>query len=85
MWYWQYGGSLAFVIPSGAITEDAQARYNEAVDGEEDIWDEDAALPKPAAVLANAVFSDILPSANVEALPADLFAPGARPRAITLP
>ena len=71
---------LAFVIPSGAITEDAQARYNEAVDGEEDIWDEDAALPKPAAVLANAVFSDILPSANVEALPADLFAPGSTPK-----
>jgi len=73
--------SLLFTIPSGAITEDAQARYFDALweEGDEDIWDEDASLPKPYAVLASAVFSDILPAANVGALDGDLFAPGSTP------
>lgn len=72
--------SLAFLIPSGAVTEDAQARYMDAA------WDEDAedvfgASLKPDAVLASAVFSDILPAAGVKALPHDLFSPGRTPAA----
>jgi len=73
--------SLAFTIPSGAITESAQNRYFEALwdEEEEDFFDEEARLPKPKAVLASAVFSDILPAANVGALEMDLFAPGSTP------
>ncbi len=72
--------SLIFAIPSGAMTEEAQMRYLDAVSEEEDaFFDEEAALPKPAAVLASAVFSDILPSATINALPNDLFAPGSTP------
>lgn len=72
--------SLAFLIPSGAVTEDAQACYMDAA------WDEDAedvfgASLKPDAVLASAVFSDILPAAGVKALPHDLFSPGRTPAA----
>ena len=72
--------SLAFLIPSGAVTEDAQARYMDAA------WDEDTedvfgASLKPDAVLASAVFSDILPAAGVKALPHDLFSPGRTPAA----
>ncbi len=73
--------SLAVALPSGAITEEAQTRYLDALSGEEwpdEEWDEDASLT-PRAVLASAVFSDILPSANVQALPIDLFAPGSDP------
>ena len=36
-------------------------------------------MPAPDAVLASAVFSDILPAATVDALPIDLFAPGNTP------
>ena len=69
--------SLAFTIPSGAITEEAQNRYFEALwEEEEEFFDEEALLPRPKAVLASAVFSDILPAANVEPLEKDLFAPG---------
>lgn len=73
--------SLAFTIPSGAITEAAQNRYFEALwdEDEEDYFDEEAQLPKPRAVIASAVFSDILPAANVGALDIDLFAPGSAP------
>jgi len=41
--------SLAFTIPSGAITESAQNRYFEALwdEEEEDFFDEEARLPKP--------------------------------------
>lgn len=70
--------SLTFLIPSGAVTEEAQQRYLDAAYEEEEGWDE-ATLPKPDAVLASAVFSDILPAATVEALPIDLFAPGNTP------
>ena len=74
--------SLTFLIPSGAVTEEAQQRYLDAAyekyEEEEDGWDE-ASLPTPDAVLASAVFSDILPAATVEALPIDLFAPGNTP------
>jgi len=76
--------ALVFTIPSGAITEEAQTRYYDALseeewDWEEDEFDEEASLPKPRAVLASAVFSDILPAANVGALENDLFAPGSTP------
>ena len=75
--------SLMFTIPSGAITEEAQNRYFEALwdEEEEDFFDEEARLPRPRAVLASAVFSDILPAANVGALDIDLFAPGSTPTA----
>lgn len=71
--------SLMFAIPSGAITEDAQTRYFDALwEKEEDFFDEEARR-EPIAVIANAVFSDILPAANVSALDGDLFAPGSTP------
>ena len=57
--------SLTFLIPSGAVTEEAQQRYLDAAYEEEEGWDE-ATLPKPDAVLASAVFSDILPAATVD-------------------
>ena len=72
--------SLTFLIPSGAVTEEAQQRYLDAAYEAEEGWDE-ASLPKPDAVLASAVFSDILPAATVDALPIDLFAPGNTPSA----
>ena len=70
--------SLTFLIPSGAVTEEAQQRYLDAAYAQEEGWEE-ASLPKPDAVLASAVFSDILPAATVDALPIDLFAPGNTP------
>lgn len=70
--------SLTFLIPSGAVTEEAQQRYLEAAYAQEE-GREEASLPKPDAVLASAVFSDILPAATVDALPIDLFAPGNTP------
>lgn len=70
--------SLTFLIPSGAITEDAQTSYFDALD-EEDFFDEEAETITPRAVLASAVFSDILPAANVDPLPIDLFTPGSTP------
>lgn len=75
--------SLMFVIPSGAVTEEAQTRYMDALwddeDWDEEDWDGEAALPAHSALRASAVFSDILPAANVGALPRDLFAPGSTP------
>lgn len=71
--------SLAFVIPSGAVTEDAQSRYLDALWEDEYDFDEEARKPQPIVVLASAVFSDILPAANVEPLENDLFAPGSTP------
>lgn len=73
--------SLAFAIPSGAMTEEAQNRYFDALweDEEEYDWDDTARLPKPRAVIANAALSDILPAANVDPLDIDLFAPGSTP------
>ena len=69
--------SLTFLIPSGAVTEDAQRRYLDAAYEKEAA--REASLPAPDAVLASAVFSDILPAATVDALPIDLFAPGNTP------
>ncbi len=70
---------MALLIPSGAITEDARARYEMQYD-EEDEYDEgEAARFKPVAVLASAAMSDILPAAMVEPLDMDLFAPGDTP------
>ena len=70
--------SLIFTIPSGAITEEAQNRYFDALWEEE--YDEDyEAKLEPVTVLASAVFSDILPAANVDGLESDLFAPGSTP------
>jgi len=71
--------SLVFAIPSGAITEDAQNRYFDALWEDEYEFDEEAKKPEPIAVLASAVFSDILPAANVNPLENDLFAPGSTP------
>ena len=73
--------SLAFAIPSGAITEEAQSRYFDALWEDEYDFDEEARKPEPIAVLASAVFSDILPAANVNPLENDLFAPGSTPLA----
>ena len=70
--------SLIFTIPSGAITEEAQNRYFDAL-WEEDYDEDFEARREPVAVLASAVFSDILPAANVSSLDNDLFAPGSTP------
>ena len=70
--------SLIFTIPSGAITEEAQNRYFDAL-WEEDYDEDYEARREPVAVLASAVFSDILPAANVSSLDNDLFAPGSTP------
>ncbi len=72
--------SLMFTIPSGAITEEAQSRYFDALWSEDEGFEEDLeARYQPIAVIANAVFSDILPAANVDALDNDLFTPGSTP------
>ena len=72
--------SLAVLIPSGAITEEARTRYEDAISDEDD---EDVfqmgARHRPIAVLASAVYSDILPAANIEALPIDRTVPGKTP------
>lgn len=70
--------SLIFTIPSGTVTEDAEMAYYDAL-YEESEGDYAVELPKPKAVLASAVFSDILPSANVQPLDGDLFTPGSAP------
>ncbi len=72
--------SLAFLIPSGAITEEAMSRYSDAAysEDEDDFFDGGASV-KPVAILANAVFSDILPAANVTPLPVELASPGSAP------
>ena len=70
--------SLMFVIPSGAVTEDAEMAYYDAL-YEETEGDYAVELPQPKAVLASAVFSDILPSATVQSLDGDLFTPGSTP------
>jgi len=69
--------SLIFTLPSGTVTEEAENAYYDAL-YEED-GDYAVELPAPRAVLASAVFSDILPSANVAALDGDLFTPGSTP------
>lgn len=71
--------SLSVAIPSGAITEEARMRY-EGNDDTEDVFDEEA-RHTPIAVLASAVFSDILPASDIDALPMDRTAPGKKPLA----
>ena len=68
--------SLIFTIPSGAVTEAAQNRYFDALWEEEEDY---VSRHEPMAVLASAVFSDILPAANVNGLDGDLFTPGNTP------
>ncbi|MBR6569216.1 MAG: phosphodiester glycosidase family protein [Clostridia bacterium] len=68
--------SLIFTIPSGSVTEEAEMAYYDAQYEEGDYA---VSLPQPKAVLASAVFSDILPSANVAALDSGLFSPGSTP------
>ncbi|MDD3335749.1 MAG: phosphodiester glycosidase family protein [Eubacteriales bacterium] len=67
--------SLAVLLPSGAITEEALVRYQNTSEEEEDI----SQAIKPVAVLASAVFSDILPSDTIDSLPIDRTAPGKTP------
>lgn len=70
--------ALVFAVPSGAVTEDAEMAYYDALYEESDA----VSRVQPLAVLAsNAVLSDILPSANVASLPEDLFTPGSTPAA----
>ena len=75
--------SLAVLIPSGALTEDARMRYEalqepaQSPDDEEESYDRSAV--QPVAVLASAAMSDILPAANIDPLPLDLTAPGNAP------
>ncbi len=70
--------SLVFLIPSGSVTEDAEAYYDELL-MEESGEEAYGAKYQPIAVLASAVFSDILPASNIDPLPVDLFAPGNAP------
>lgn len=60
--------SLAILLPSGAITEQAHQTYQDA------LWEkEEDSLSKlsPVAVLATAAMSDILPVNDISALPVD--------------
>ncbi len=67
--------SLALAAPSGAITAEADARYQDAL---WDDWDEGASA-KPYRVLANAALSDILPAADVSGIPGYMDATGRAP------
>ncbi|MBE5793335.1 MAG: phosphodiester glycosidase family protein [Clostridiales bacterium] len=70
--------SLIFLIPSGAVTEEAEEYYDELLmedSGEEEY----GAKHKPIAVIASAVFSDILPSSGIDPLPIELGVPGNAP------
>ena len=70
--------SMIFLIPSGAVTEEAESYYDELLMEESD--DEAyGAKHKPIAVIASAVFSDILPSSGIDPLPVDRTMPGNAP------
>lgn len=72
--------SLSFLLPSGAITEQARQSYqNAAYDASESEELIGSRTVKPVAVLASAVFSDILPAQNIAALPIDRTEPGKTP------
>lgn len=75
--------SLAFLIPSGAITEDAIMKYSDALYSDEDFeenFDEDFdAKIKPDAIIASAAMSDILPAGNVKPLIMNLATAGNTP------
>ncbi len=73
--------SMIFLLPSGAVTEAAEDYYDELLmqeDGEEDSV-EYGAKYEPIAVIASAVFSDILPSSGIDPLPIELGVPGNAP------
>lgn len=67
---------MALLIPSGAITEDARVRYEFSGDEADEGG---IARLKPAAVLASAAMSDILPAAMIEPLDLDIKLPGGTP------
>lgn len=71
--------SLVFLLPSGAVTEEAEAMYDEWLMEDEDSDLEYGAKYKPVAVLASAVFSDILPSSGIDPLPVELGVPANAP------
>ena len=72
--------SLTVLVPSGAVTDEALSRYEDALWEEDEETDESARnLLKPRAVLANAALSDILPAVNINALDTGLFTPGSAP------
>lgn len=70
--------SLAVLIPSGALTEEARLRYEELTYDADDT-SYDRSRIQPVAVLANAALTDILPSALIEPLELDLSLPGSTP------
>lgn len=72
--------SLTVLVPSGAVTDEALSRYEDALWEEDEETDESARnLLKSRAVLANAALSDILPAVNINALDTGLFTPGSAP------
>ena len=74
------GVSLTVLVPSGAVTDEALSRYEDALCEEDEETDESARnILKPRAVLANAALSDILPAVNINALDTGLFTPGSAP------
>ena len=75
-------GGLCF-IPSSSITEEAMNRYynlneTENFNKSEESVREKIVKANPVGVMASAVFSDILPAANIAPLPID-FTPGNTP------
>ncbi len=80
--------ALPFLLPSAAITSQANRAYLDAIDTEdEDLVDGDLGARRPnadwsqlhpLAVLASAGISDILPASNISALPFDN-SPGSTP------
>lgn len=72
--------SLTVLVPSGAVTDEALSRYEDALWEEDEETDESARnILKPRVVLANAALSDILPAVNINALDTGLFTPGSAP------
>ena len=72
--------SLTVLVPSGAVTDEALSRYEDALwEQEEDEEESAREVLKPRAVLANAALSDVLPAANIKALDSGLFTPGSAP------
>ena len=75
---------LMFAVPSGAILAEADARYQDAVDwqdedfDDEELFDEDASA-KPYRVLASAALSDILPVNDIAQLALDMNSFGRTP------
>ena len=70
--------SLAVLLPSGAVTEDARLRYEALTDTDEEPGYDRSQL-HPIAVLASAAMSDILPAAEIDPLDLDITLPGSTP------